>query len=153
MKIKHIWSVLCKESIVNQDDNLISIHGVLEELKIDIQPSSDKDILPEKIAIPMNYEIVSLWVKEEKDVIAKAELEFVLFSPKGEELSKATQAMEIPVDVKRIRSRMKISGFPVMDSGDYYFEVKIKEEGENKFVIASKLPLEVKVNLIYPKTN
>jgi len=38
MKIKHIWSVLCKESVINQDDNTISLHGILEKLSSTLKP-------------------------------------------------------------------------------------------------------------------
>lgn len=64
MKIKHIWSVLCKESVINQDDNNVSIHGVLEELSVFLAPARETGKLPEKFGIPMNYEIVSMWQKD-----------------------------------------------------------------------------------------
>ena len=154
MKIKHIWSVLCKESIINQDDNLISIHGTLEELNVSLtsmDASSNK--LPEKLSVPFNYEIVSFWVKENKKELAKAQIEYSLVSPEGKELFNKIQDMGIPVNIKRFRSRMKITGFPVTREGDYNFRVKIKEEGSDIFRLVSELPLEVKISLQKPPSS
>lgn len=151
MKIKHIWSVLCKESIINQDDNLISIHGALEELNVSMTPmNAGSNKVPEKLSVPFNYEIVSFWVKENKEKLAKAQIEYSLVSPEGKELFNKIQDMEIPVNTKRFRSRMKITGMPVTREGDYNFRVKIKEEGVGTFRLVAELPLEVKINLQKP---
>ena len=149
MKVKHIWSVLCKESIINQDDNLISIHGTLEELNVTLTTpiNSSSNRLTDKLSLPINYEIVSFWVKENKKELAKAQIEYSLVSPEGKELFNKIQDMEIPVNIKRFRSRMKITGFPVTREGDYNFKVKIKEERADAFRLVAELPLEVKINL------
>lgn len=147
MKIKHIWSVLCKESVIDQDDNNISIHGVIEELSISLAPVNGTGKLPEKLNIPMNYEIVSLWQKSKEVDIAKAEIEYLFIDSENKELLKNTQTIEIPKTSRRFRSRMKIAGMPLSKEGDYTFQIKIKEEGTNTFHLVVELPLEVKINL------
>lgn len=142
MKIKHIWSILCKESVINQDDNLISIHGALEELKVKI---NEREKLPEVIPVNLNYEIVSYWFKEGKDELVKAEVKYKLLSPEGKELlTPPTHPIELPVKIRRFRSRMKIAGLPITKEGVYIFEIRIKEEGTKDFMLVSELPLEVK---------
>jgi len=75
MNIKHIWSVLCRESLINKDDNVISLNGVLEQLTVGLKPDRDGK-LPEKVNIPINYEIVSFWIKEvDYTEEAKADIE------------------------------------------------------------------------------
>lgn len=145
MKIKHIWSVLCKESVVNQDDNLISIHGALEELNAILTPVDNKAKIPTKINIPINYEITSFWFKKDKNNLAKAEIEYSLISPDRERLLNVIQNIEIPINIKRFRSRMKIAGIPLTKEGDYSFQVKLKEEGEKIFRTVSEIPLEIKI--------
>ena len=147
MKIKHIWSVLCKESVINQDDNNISIHGVLEELSIFLSPAKETGKLPEKFGIPMNYEIVSMWQKSKDVESAKAEIEYTLLDPEKNGLLKNTQMMEIPKTSRRFRSRMKIIGLPLTKTGDYIFQVKVKEERADSFRLVTELPLEVRINL------
>lgn len=145
MKIKHIWSVLCKESVINQDDNTLYLHGLLEELTIALSSVNKESKPREKVGIPINYEIVSLWFKDKKEEIVKAEVEYTLISPEGSELLKTTQQMEMPRNVRRFRSRMKIAGMPITKDGDYSFQIKIKESEAKTFTLVSKLPLEVKV--------
>ena len=147
MKIKHIWSVLCRESVIDQDDNNISIHGVIEELSISLVPVKGAGELPEKLNIPMNYEIVSLWQKSKEVEIAKAEIEYLFIDPENKELLKNTQTIEIPKTSRRFRSRMKIVGMPLSKEGDYKFQIKMKEEGTDAFHFVAELPLEVKINL------
>ncbi len=153
MKIKHIWSVLCKESVIDQVDNNVSIHGVLEELSIVLTPINETGKLPEKLGIPMNYEIVSLWQRNKEVESAKGEIEYIFLDPESSELLKNTQMMEIPKASRRFRSRMKIVGMPLTKEGDYMFQVKIKEEGENTSHLVAELPLEVKINLEKLKSN
>jgi len=150
MKIKHIWSVLCKESVVNQDDNLISIHGVLEELTVNIAPINPAtDSVPERLTIPVNYEIVSFWVKDNPKEEIKVQIEYNLIDPQGESLFSRIQDLELPENIKRHRSRMRITGLPVSQSGDYMFVIKKKENGKFEHMIS--LPLEVKLLLEKPK--
>lgn len=144
MKIKHIWSVLCKESVIDQADNNVSIHGVLEQLSIVFTPLSETGKLPEKLGIPMNYEIVSLWQRSEEVESTKGDIEYILFDPDKKELLKNTQRIEIPKTSRRFRSRMKITGLPLSREGNYVFQVRIKEEEANTFHLVADLPLEVK---------
>lgn len=147
MNIKHIWSVLCKESVINKDDNNISIHGVLEQLSVSLSPIKKTGKLPEKFGIPMNYEIVSMWQRSKDVESAKADIEYVFMDSDNKELFKSTQMIEIPKTSRRFRSRMKITGMPLTKEGDYTFKVKIKEEESDTFRLVAELPLEVKINL------
>ena len=150
MNIKHIWSVLCKESVINQDDNNISIHGVLEELAVFLPPEKETGKLPEKFNIPVNYEIVSMWQRNKDVDSAKADLEYILVDSENKELLKSTQVIEIPKASRRHRSRMKITGMPLTKSGDYTMKVKIKVKGTENFHLVAELPLEV--NISFQKT-
>lgn len=152
MRVKHIWSVLCKESVINQDDNLISIHSALEEFTINIAPANSKTTtVPEKLNIPVNYEIVSFWVKENPKETVKVQIEYSLVDPKGNNQFSKVQDLEIPENIKRHRSRMKIMGLPITQSGDYTFVVKKKEAENKKFEIMAELPLEVKLQIAKAK--
>ena len=141
-KIKHIWSVLCKSSVIDQDDNNVSLHGVLEQLTVSLVPKDPTRKL-DKMGIPLNYEIVSMWQKIEKTQVAMGEIEYIFIDPKGKELLKNTQIMEIPKTSRRFRSRMKISGLPLTLNGDYAFQIRLKEKGSSEFKLVSELPLEI----------
>jgi len=144
MKIKHLWSVLCKASVIDQDDNNISLHGILEQLTVSLVPKDPAKKF-NKIGIPLNYEIVSLWQKNEKSQVAMGEIEYIFIDPKGKELFINTQIMEIPKTSRRFRSRMKISGLPLTINGDYIFQIRLKEKDSGEFKLVSELPLEIEI--------
>lgn len=153
MKLQHIWSVLCRESMINQDDNVISIHGVIEQFQIKLVPPKPNLKRPEKFALPLNYEVVSYWYKPDTRVGIKGEVEYILQCPKGEELFKTIHPLEIPSNIKRFRSRMKIKGITVKESGDYQFLIRFKESGEKEYKVVSTIPLEVNIQIEEPKEN
>mgnify|MGYP001584406465 FL=1 len=150
MNIKHIWSVLCKESVINKDDNNVSIFGVLEQLSVFLPPAKETGKLPEKIRVPMNYEIVSMWQRSQNVESARAEIEYIFVDSEDKDLLKTTQMIEIPKTSRRHRSRMKITGMPLTKEGDYSFRVKIKEADSQAFRLVSELPLEVKIKIEPP---
>ncbi len=155
MKIKHIWSVLCQDSTLNQDDNVISLNKIIEELSINLNPSVQGLVspLPEKLNLPVNYEIVSMWFKERKEEKVDAVTEVTLVSPDGEELLKAALKFSMPENIRRSRSRLKIQGIIVKKSGDYIFKIKVKENDNTEFKLVSEIPLEVKMELQRPNNN
>ena len=57
--IKHIWSILCKESIINQDDNNLSLIDVLEQLQVVAVPQGEVKETEPSINVPINYELVT----------------------------------------------------------------------------------------------
>jgi hypothetical protein len=147
MNIKHVWTVLCRESLINQEDNILSLFGVIEEVTVTMPPINNVPTPPpDKINLPINYEIVNLWSREEDDEEEKATLEIAQLNPKGEELNKITQELVFPANVKRLRSRTKVSGLTIQGRGNYSFRVRIKEKGDKSFKTVSEVPLEVKIN-------
>lgn len=146
MNIKHVWTVLCRESLINQDDNILSLFGVIEEVTVTMPPINNVPTPPpDKINLPINYEIVNLWSRDEYKKEEKATLEIAELNPKGEELNKITQELIFPANVKRLRSRTKVSGLTIQGRGDYSFRVRIKASEGKSFTAVCEVPLEVKI--------
>ena len=147
MGIKHLWSILCKESVINQDDNILHINGVLEELIITLTPSKlKKGKLPDKISIPINYEVVSYWYREKAEKQITQKIRYALFDPDKKQLFSTEKEVQIPTQTKRFRSRMKISGFPVTKQGIYYIKVDVKNKG-SKYTNLTELPIDIKIHI------
>lgn len=149
IKIKHIWSVLCRNSVIDRDNNNVSLQSVLEQLTVSLVPK-DPTKKTDKIGVPLDYEVVSLWQKVEDLQIAEGEIEYILSDPKGKELLRNTQVIKIPKTSRRFRSRMKITGLPLTSSGEYVFQIKLKEKGSSKFILVSEIPIDIDIKL---KTN
>src|SRR3990167_10400115 len=94
-KIKHIWSVLCKDSVIDQTDNNIALHGVLEQLTVSVSLQDQTENVS-TMGIPLDYQIVSLWQKVGKlQIVAEGEIEYILTDPKGKDLLRNTQIIKI----------------------------------------------------------
>lgn len=144
MKIKHIWSIICRESVINSDDNVISLLGVLEDLNSTLTPMDPKTPRPGKITIPFNFEIVNYWTKDlNKEV--KMQIKTVTIDPDGKELSSTINESIFPGDVKKLRSRLKVQGLSVTNSGNYHFRISFKTSNEKDYKLVAELPLTVKI--------
>lgn len=144
--IKHIWSILCRRTIIDSDTNNLTISDVLEELKVDIKvQQKDADKL-KLINIPLEFEIVSLWKKEDRNQHQKADSTIEVISPDGKLMKTFSQIVEMPVGMKRLRSRMKVMGFAIENEGEYIFKINIKEEGNKMYKTVAELPFEVHLN-------
>lgn len=143
--IKHIWSVLCQKSSVDQQSNNVSLFDVFEALEVGINPAANiKTSNNPELNIPIQYQIVSLWtIADAKN--NGGEVRITLISPDGEEKILVNSELKFPTGKRRMRSINQIQGLPVNKSGDYHFVVELKQEKE--FQKVADLPLEVKLNI------
>ena len=144
--IKHIWSILCNNSIINQEDNNLTINSVLEELTASVTVPKGEDV-KKPFPLPINYEIVSLWIREDGREEIKPQIEILLRDPEGNELHKAMPESVFPKNFLRLRTRIKVAGLPWTSNGTYIFLVQIKEPGQKLFKAVAELPLQVKLEI------
>ncbi len=145
--IKHIWSVLCRESTINQEDNNLSIRDVFEALQVGLKPNPENPPKNGNIeaVIPFPYEVTSLITNTDDDVDTKIKTSVTIFNPKGEEVGKQEHDFTIPKGKRRMRIRMKNTGLKITGSGDYIFRVGIRKEKEKAYRTVAEIPLEVTV--------
>lgn len=143
--IKHIWSVLCQKSSVDQQSNNVSLFDVFEALEVGIKPATNiKTSDNPEFNIPIQYQIVSLWtINDAKN--NEGEVRITLINPDGKEKILVSSDLRFLADKRRLRSINQIQGLPVNKSGDYHFIVELKQE--EKFQKVADLPLEVKLNI------
>lgn len=143
--IKHIWSILCRRSVIDSETNNISLYDSLEELSVGIKVKQQNAPLPQAINIPIDYEVVSFWMKENIEIHIQADTEIEIVLPNGSTGKSFPQKIDMPEKMQRIRARYRIKGFGVTMPGTYWFKIKIKEGGEKLFRTVSEIPLEVKI--------
>lgn len=138
--IKHIWSLLCEDSSVDQETNKLSLRNVLESIEIKVQGN-----LPEKMVIPISFEIVSFFTRADASTDEELHFKARLVNAEMDQLGK-----DFPVDIKfpaksnRLRSRLKIQGLPIKGEGKYAFIISIKTSKEKEYKTVAELPLEIK---------
>lgn len=149
---KHIWSVLCQRSVIDQQSNNISLIDVFESLTININiPSTKKDIAKIKdINLPVNYEIVSLWLREnekkQEELLTRVDFE----TPSGIQKVLVEKELILPLDKQRMRDIIRIQGIVVNETGLYKFIVKSKDKDKSAFKTIAELPLEIVINRVSP---
>lgn len=142
--MKHIWTVVCQNSQIDRDTNNLSITNVLEQLVISVNSANTKTNI--QINIPLVYEVVSFWVKEEGEKIVKADVIVEIVDPRGAVLKSFKQPIEMLENIKRFRTRFQIQGIGLTITGNYKFIIKVKESKDKEFKIVSEVPLEVHIN-------
>jgi len=132
--IKHIWSVLCGSSSIDNESNKVSLFNILENLTIYGDPE-------QVTGIPINVEILTLWERLYEEP-CEGFMRIILINP--HEI--ASQPFEFNIDLKEAhfhRTRMAITGLPLSGPGRYVYQVAYKE-GETNWQIAAELPILIR---------
>ena len=149
--MKHIWTILCKKSVTDNETNMISLFDSFEQLNVDLKVK--KEDLDKPINIPIEHEIVSYWIKDTNDSISKFFINIEILDPNSKIIGTFKQEVNFPENLKRIRTRIKSAGLPLTTSGNYFFKVEYKFENEEKYKKVIEIPLEVIINKnIIPQT-
>lgn len=143
-KIKHIWTVLCRESVIDKETNNISLINVVEQISVSTpipferQPAGQARGGP----IPISLEIVSLWIRAEEAEPALGHCRVTVLSPSGP----LEEAHRIPVDLRkyqRMRTRQRFGGLPVSEPGQYLFRVEYRDDGETGWYEVGAIPVRI----------
>lgn len=142
--IEHIWSILCQKSVIDNDTNNLSLIDTLEELTVGLKVQSGIAIA-EEVNVPIPYEVVSFWVRDDSSATINPLLRLELFNPSNKKTKTFEHKIEFPKGTKRLRSRLKIIGIGVTIPGTYKFVVSIKEEESKSFMKVAEIPLDVTI--------
>ncbi len=133
-------------SVTDQETNNISLFNLVEKYTLKIAKKETQRIEGSKIMAPFNQEIVSRFVKDVKSESVIFELKVDIVTSVGKVIeSKDTATINFDEKLQNIRIKNKIGGIPVEESGLYHFSVKVKEEGETRFVEVAKIPVEISI--------
>lgn len=141
--INHIWSLLCRRSVIDSETNNLSVYDILEQLTVDIKIKKGNENKAAKINIPIEYEVISFWVKTPGIKEFKGGIKLEIINPEGKVEKTFEQPLEIPKDKRRLRSRIRISGFVADTAGNYIFRINYKESDKEQYKKAADIPLEV----------
>lgn len=146
--IKHIWTVLCQKSVIDNQSNNLSLIDVFEELKVNYStPSSVSNSLEvTRINVPISYEIVSLWLRDNYDKDENVEIRAIFIDPTGKELKSFDQSVVMKAKLIRYRTRLRVQGIGLTVPGIYTFEIKIKDNNRDNFRSVASVPLDVKMD-------
>ncbi|NQU78018.1 hypothetical protein HQ544_04960 [Candidatus Falkowbacteria bacterium] len=143
--MKNVWTVICKKSVIDQDSNNLNLFEVIEEINV---PADIRKFLKDGVKIaPVEFEVINLWVINKGEKGKNQEIRIELYDPSNKKLKDYIHSFSIAQHFKkRIRTRMKIFGFPLSKEGEYKFRIKIKEGAKKEFITVSEVPIDIVFN-------
>ena len=132
--IDHVWSVLCARAIIDKQTNSISIHDVIEQITIKGEPASNG-------LLPMQFDLVSFWIRSNPKEPTIGEMRMSFISPSGDK----KMGLEGPIkltDHERIRNIIRIENLPIHEPGRHYFTLEQKVDNDDWKQVAA-IPLSV----------
>lgn len=145
-KFQHVWTVLCTQSITDQEANTITLVNVIDQITIDIEKlEQQKAENNGNLNIPVNLELVSFFnrLDDWKSGEFTSEIEFDLLGPDQKILHSGKFPIHFPKGYKRIRFRAKINAIKLTTSGEYMIVFKSKMGRNIKEI--TRIPLEVMI--------
>ncbi len=141
--MKHLWSIICQNSSIDFEKNLLSLFNCLEELNLVL----DKDKIPRdnKVFVGIEFQLISFWEIDDNFKEHEVDMRVEFINPDKEVLNSFNNSFKIKSGVSRFRNRTNIKGLPIKGEGKYYLKVfqNINQEGEK---LISNLPLDIKIN-------
>ena len=131
--IEHVWSVLCKETIIDKQDNNLFIQRVIEEITLHTAPK-------ENGLLAANLQVVTFWVKSDPGQPETGEMRISFSAPTGKTLGDVETSIDLETAI-RSRNIMVFKLLPISTPGRYYFRVYLKTSKGWKKV--ANIPLDV----------
>lgn len=139
--MKHLWSIICKKAIIDNETKNISIIDVLEEITFFNSSGLPKE--KEKIALSCDFEIISYWLR---DSLNEKIVDFTvdIIDPNNRKIGGTENKMNFPEGEKtRMRTIIKSKALPFTVEGRYWFKIKLNsKKGSN---VMAEIPVEVKL--------
>jgi len=134
--IDHVWTVVCSNVVIDVDSKSVSIHNAIEQINIPFEPK------PEGV-LPIEFDIVTLWVRSDFDKPSTGHARISLLSPTGKKLQNHEYDLDKLADFERLRARQHVRGLPASEPGRYTFYVELKSEGEGEWHHVASVPLKI----------
>lgn len=140
--MKHVWSILCEKSSIDNETNILSIFSCIEEISLTL----DKQKMPAdgKFVIPATFQLVSFWSRSEAKEEEELKVKIELLDPSGKLLNQFNNNFKLKAGAMRFRNRVNIAGIPITGEGRYY--LKMWQEIDDNSKLVAELPLDVKIS-------
>ena len=141
--MKHIWTVVCENSSVDKETNLLSLFNCVEQITL----TSNKGHLLSKegIIINVNFQLISFWTIKDKNKDNELDIKLEIIAPNGNSLFSYDNHFKINKGNVKFRNIIKISTLKIIGEGRYIIKMMCKKNKTGNFEIVSESPLDVKI--------
>jgi len=129
--IENVWTVVCRQAVVDRETNLLSLQAVLEQVEIFGEPVEGK-------MLPIQFDVASLWSRAGDNVPSTGIVRIELFSPTGNKLLSSENIEVNLLETERHRTIVHFRGMPISEAGRHTIIVELREEGGGVLGISHK---------------
>ena len=142
--IKHVWSVLCENRIIDKDTNNISLINIIEQLNFNIPGDQSAENQPFEIHGVLN--VVSMWTRTYHDKPSTGKSRIRIKNPDN----KYVALEEIPIDLIQFVRLRSLGSLKVIFQKTGIYSIIVEVESKKGWVEVASIPLEVHINLVSP---
>ena len=136
--IDHISTLICLQSLVNEETKNITLVEIIEQFNIATILLSHEN----QSIILKDFELVSFWSRKSKDQPSEGSGRLCLISPSGNTLIQKEYEIDLSNNL-RCNAIFKINGLEIQEEGDYEFRIQLIEKGKTKWKTVGKVLLPV----------
>jgi hypothetical protein len=151
MKMENEFVLLAKEASIAQEDNMLSLHKVIEEFNLEVNGPVplDKfltDMKDKGAGAPIAFSVSSSWLLDRKtSKIKDLEISYEIIKDGKVAYTEPKQKFSVPANTKRIRMNTNFISLPVIESGEYFLKATVLDKSK---ILCEKSTL-FNVNLKY----
>lgn len=137
--IEHLWTVLCRGTAIDRDTNSLSVFDIVEQFAV--LPAGHQ---PHPQMVPMFFEIVSVWGREQPDQPCKQFAMVELVKPNGDAVELAQYDVDL-TEHERSRIRGRFAGFPSNTAGRHLIRVSRRQAADAPWEVVGRVPLLIQL--------
>ncbi len=135
--MKHVWSVICRHHIVDEESKNVSLIDIIDRLSFEGELPENR---PFEVPLPTVYYFVSTWMSEKGDVQDKYDVMVKIIDPTGANIGNFTTELEMkPPDGSRTIGAMDTILYTV--DGTYWLKLHLSDEQVSSPI--AHIPIEI----------
>lgn len=138
--IRHIWSVLCSRTVIDQGTNQLSMFDILEEVQAETRKEIDFPV-----TVPFQVVLVSYWVRQDDKKPVKGEYRVRVIDPDGAKLGEFTGKINLKAS-GRSRTLTTFNALSFGGPGRHGWEVAYRV-GKGKWKDVTSIPVDFTVTV------
>jgi len=131
----------CQKAIIDEVDKSVSLVGVMHGFNFQAIGEPPSATLPTNVVIPMNWAMVSIWLRLPEDNDKTFEQLIELITPDNTKVQASTQAFQMTTRTHQIA--MSANTFPVGKTGEYKLVLSLREIEQTPWVQILEYPIVV----------
>lgn len=145
------WALLCQTAPVDRETNMLSAINILEEVTVSKNPlgkmSENRmgENLPQKTKFESPHTLVVQLERSDRSAELKLNMDIQYLNPEGELISNMNAPFIFEVDKVRTRVIVSVPNFVFDKSGNYTYQITVKDEKNKSIVSSISTSLDVKI--------